>query len=156
MIFGSLASIKIIDVYIEKKNKFPLASINKEDQMNLNKKRRGENEKFLSQDLDTLLSTLSLIESSKVEGLKYLPGQEIEQGTQIFESIRDFLYQKVCVEWQFYKKRNDPDLNDTVNLTATMIDTISTPTLRFPPVLIASILVKEGLSKFCGCNTKKS
>jgi hypothetical protein len=119
--------------------------------MNLTEEQRSDIDRFLSQDIDTLLSTLSLLESSKTEGLKYLPGQELEQGKKIFDSLSTQLYQKICVDWEFCKKRNDPDLSDTVNLVATIMDILSSMTLGFPPVLIATILTKKGLTKFCGC-----
>ena len=54
--------------------------------MNLDNKKRDEIDNYLSQDIDTLFSTLSLIESSKNKYLKYLPGQELKHGIQIFNA----------------------------------------------------------------------
>ncbi len=115
-------------------------------------KTRAEIEKYLSHDMASLLCTLSLIESSKKEGLKYLPGQELEQGRRIFRALEKRLFQKVCKEWQFCLRRHDPEIADTVNLVAAIMDVVVTLHLGFPAVLISTILVKKGLTAFCGCD----
>lgn len=112
-------------------------------------------EKHLAQDIDSLLCTLSLIESSKQEGMKYLPGQELEQGRSILANLKNDLYRKICVEWRFCQRRHDPELADTVNLVAALMDVVVTMGIGFPPVLISTILVKKGLTEFCGCAAEK-
>jgi hypothetical protein len=80
-----------------------------------------------------------------------MPDQELEHGRTIFNNLRDDLYGKVCVDWEFCKRRHDPDLSDTVNLGAALIDVIAALSIGFPPALISTILIKKGLTKFCDC-----
>jgi hypothetical protein len=117
---------------------------------------RQEIEQYISQDLDTLYSVLDLIRSSQ-EPVSYLPGNEIVRGIAKFDEFVPLLRQKVCEEWDFCTKRNDPELSDTINLAAEIADIIATSIIGFPPTLISTILVKKGLTAFCMCreNQKK-
>ena len=121
--------------------------------MKISKEKRDEIEKYLSKDLETLLSSLASPELVETIGFRYIPGKELEQGIKIFKSLKKKLYQQVCVEWEYCKKRNDSEYNDTVNLVAALIDIIASLTIGIPPALIATILVKKGLSEFCSCSS---
>ena len=107
---------------------------------------------YLSQDLDTLYSTLDLICSAEKTSL-YRPGDEVSRGIAIFNKLTAFLRQKVCVEWNYCAKRNNPEIQDNVTLVAAIMDIISSKIIGFPPVLIATILIKIGLTYFCGCTS---
>ena len=112
--------------------------------------KRQEIQRYLSHDLDTLYSTLDLIRSAK-ESMLYLPGNEVSRGIAKFKELVPLLRRKVCKEWDYCAKRHDPELQDTVSLVAVIADVIAALSLGFPPVLIATILLKKGLTSFCGC-----
>ncbi len=62
------------------------------------------------------------------------------------------LHEKICGEWRLCDKIEDVvHFKDAVNLVVVVGDAISAVTVGIPPVLVASLLVKIGLRKFCGC-----
>lgn len=109
-----------------------------------------EIEEFLSQDIETLYEILDLLSSSE-KNIRYSPGNEKDRGKDYFEDIISSLNKKICNEWEFCKKRNDPDFQDTVNLISTVADVIASMSIGVPPVLVSTILFKKGLVKFCKC-----
>jgi hypothetical protein len=111
---------------------------------------REEIAKYKDQDLDTLFSIVDLIRSSK-ESVLYLPGNEVERGQAHFDMWVPLLRHRICKDWNYCAKRNDPDLQDDVTLIAGVADAIASVVIGFPPVLISTILVKKGLTAFCGC-----
>ena len=117
----------------------------------ISESQRLEIQQYLSQDIDILYSTLDLISSAEQKGRYHMPGDEKLRGIAIFKELVPLLRQKVCVEWNYCAKRNDPDLQDTVNLVAAIADVVATFCIGFPPTLIATILIKKGLTSFCGC-----
>jgi len=117
----------------------------------ISESQRLEIQQYLSQDIDILYSTLDLISSAEKSGLYHMPGNEKLRGIAKFKELVPLLRQKVCVEWNYCAKRNDPELQDTVNLVAAIADIVATLSIGFPPTLIAAILLKKGLTSFCGC-----
>jgi len=86
------------------------------------------------------------------------PESLLDRAQQYIVDNRDSLYQKVCVEWDYCTKRNDPELADNLTLVAWLIDLITTILLRSPLVVatVAVILVKKGLATFCGCAASRA
>lgn len=61
--------------------------------------------------------------------------------------------QRICVEWDYCGKRNDPELTQTANLVAAIADALLAFLVRSPIVVatIATILVRKGLNAYCNC-----
>jgi len=118
----------------------------------ISESQRLEIQQYLSQDIDILYSTLDLISSAETLGRYHMPGNENLRGIAKFKELVPILRQKVCIEWNYCAKKNDPELQETVYLVAAIADAIATSTIGFPPTLIAAILLKKGLTSFCGCS----
>lgn len=82
----------------------------------------------------------------------------IERGQQFITENQESLYQKICIEWNYCHKRNDPDFSDNVALATWIADLITSLLLHSPIVVttVAVILVKKGLSNFCDCPDTKA
>jgi hypothetical protein len=65
------------------------------------------------------------------------------------------LRQRLCVEWDYCKMRQDARLDDKLTLAATVAAVLSERALHLPleadVLLLAAIVVKLGLDKFCNC-----
>ena len=65
------------------------------------------------------------------------------------------LRQRLCVEWDWCKVRQDARWDDDLNLALAVVAALSEPVLHLPIeadlLLIAAIVVKRGLDVFCGC-----
>lgn len=61
------------------------------------------------------------------------------------------IHELVCVKWQYCIKREEGRFNDQVSFVASLSDVVAVLTMGVPPVLLATILLKLGLDKFCGC-----
>jgi hypothetical protein len=105
---------------------------------------------YLGHDLDTLYALLDLARSSE-EAVLYAPGLEVERGKRQLLELVPTLRRSICQDWGYCSKRNEPDLQDNITVIAAVSDVIATAVIGFPPVLIATILVKKGLTAFCRC-----
>ena len=123
---------------------------------NIPKNIKAEIDKYINEDIDTLYSIVDLIRSSKEPGLMYLPGNEVSRAKAYLEKFKNKLKIKICEEWLYCKKRNDPELQDSVNLVAGVADIISSISFGVPPVLVSTILVKKGLNKLCNCDSEEN
>ena len=61
------------------------------------------------------------------------------------------LYQTICRDWQYCKKRADPSLLDQTALACAVADVISAAALGVPPFTVASLCVRLGIDRFCNC-----
>ena len=113
--------------------------------------RRIEITKFAAEELDTLYQLVDLYRSADTS-VGHMPGHEISRTEAFLREIDGRLKAKICDEWEYCKKRNDPDLQDNVSLIACVADLIATFTIGIPPTLIATILVKKGLTQYCRCS----
>ena len=116
--------------------------------MKLTEPERQEIEEYLSLDEDLLYSLIPPFVSTDA----YSPVGQVEDGKREFERIKPSLYEAVCVNWNCCSKIDDPALQDNINLVVALADTIASPTIGIPPFIIATILVKIGLRRFCKCN----
>ena len=58
------------------------------------------------------------------------------------------LYNLICVEWDYYNKRDD--YSDSITLTVALADFLILCTLEIPsPIAVTVLLVQRGLNKFC-------
>lgn len=105
-----------------------------------------------------------LIELSEIELLELLPDYDPRYnqlilspkskkkiGETIFMELNSSLKNKICIEWDYCSKKDNPDLQDTINLISTIGDIISSLVGVLPPFVLATLLTKKGLSKFCSC-----
>lgn len=79
-----------------------------------------------------------------------MPGIDyIEQSFERWRNKRKKeLYNLICVEWDYYNKRND--YSDSITLTVALADFLISCTLEIPsPIAVTVLLVQRGLDKFC-------
>lgn len=90
-------------------------------------------------------------------GIQYSPKTAFEKGRAWFATNEKFLHKKICIDWQLCKKLAQHGWKaDLASLLVTLADQIVGPTLgNIPPLLIISVLAKNGLKQFCGCTEKK-
>ena len=64
---------------------------------------------------------------------------------------------RICVGWDYARRRNQPEVRDRVQLVATLTGFVSRLTLGavVPSELVAALLVKKGLDKLCRCKPGK-
>lgn len=65
------------------------------------------------------------------------------------DSISEKLKQKICIDFNYNAKKNQESLNDNMNLVISIVSLINDISGIIPPLMIATLLVKKGLSKFC-------
>lgn len=106
--------------------------------------------RLLNQDLDRLFIELAQ-GAEENEGVLFSEPQAREAGKRIFERIRGRLSEEICVKWEFCRKRDDPRLADTVTLVTTIGDIVAAALIGIPPFVVATLLVKMGIGKFCKC-----
>jgi len=122
--------------------------------MHLLRGRRLDNreiiKQLMSKDLDDLYILLAT-NSRTDKALMYSQSYFIKVGKRVFDQIELKLHDVVCKEWEYCEKRNNPELQDNITLVAAVTDAIASVVIGFPPILIATILVKKGLNNFCDC-----
>ncbi len=98
---------------------------------------------YLDRPLDELLEELDL----------YAPTRKGLGST--WKGIEVAVRQRVCDEWRWCELRQDARWDDKVTLVLAVASALSQPVLRLPfPAdlsLIAVIVVKTGLDRFCNC-----
>jgi hypothetical protein len=112
---------------------------------------RKKIETLLSRDLESLLISLASPESAEKVGVRYVPGEELETGIKIFNKLSGKLRRRICVEWEYCKKRKMPEFSDKIHLIAVIADIISGIVIGFSPYTLAVILFMKGLDKYCEC-----
>ena len=111
---------------------------------------RAQVQKYLMLD-EALLYSLIPPYLPEHRGTAFAPKGQVAAGRKKVDEIRGKLHEKICGEWQLCDKIEDAAFKDAVNLVVVVGDAISAVTVGIPPVLVASLLVKIGLRKFCGC-----
>jgi hypothetical protein len=111
---------------------------------------REEIEQYLFLDEDDLYSLIPPY-SDKYKDALFAPTGQIEAGKKEFQALLEPLYQQICHEWNLCQKIDDPILADNVNLVLTIAYIIAPLVVGLPLYIIASILVKIDLTKFCDC-----
>lgn len=119
--------------------------------MPLDEKKRREIEGLESKTEDQLLGILA-DQHPKYRTLRLSSTEKAKVGRQIMEKLHKQLFDKICVEWGYCKRRHDPSFQDHVSLAATIADLIATISIGVPPVTVAVLLVKWRLASFCKCD----
>jgi len=73
----------------------------------------------------------------------------------VWTKIVPALRQRLCVEWDYCQVRQDARLDDDLTLATAVLAELSARALHLPVeadlLLLAAIVVKRGLDKFCNC-----
>ena len=104
-----------------------------------------EIQRYLDQPLDDLMQEFDLYAESASGAMKG-PGTA-------WEKITPALKQKICVEGNWCKRRQDARFDDPMNVALAVAAMIDNESIRIvaPAALIAVILFKRGIDRFCGC-----
>lgn len=119
--------------------------------MNLQDSDRQHIQRLLRLDVDGLYSLLPAYDKAH-EGTLFSPEGQNKAGREIFESLRQQIHKKICIEWEYCKKRPMEQYQDSVMLVASVADVLSALSTGIPPFVIAALVVKIGLRTFCGCD----
>ncbi len=109
-------------------------------------------EEYLFLDEELLYSFIPQYISSKPGVLTGFATQgQIRAGKLKFDELQPFLHKKLCEEWKLCEKIDNPALQDNLNLVVTLSDVIilTANAITIPSILIASLVVKKGVQKFC-------
>ncbi len=100
-------------------------------------------QRYLDRPLDDLMEELALYDPTE------------RSLTDVWSQVAGPLRQRLCVEWDYCKVRQDARLDDDLTLAVAVLGVLSRPVLQLPiPVdlmLLATIVVKRGLDVFCRC-----
>ena len=98
---------------------------------------------YLDRPLDNLMDELELYDPAS------------RGPADVWNKIAPALRQRLCVEWDYCQVRQDARLDDKLTLAATVAAVLSERALHLPVeadmLLLAAIVVKLGLDKFCNC-----
>jgi len=98
---------------------------------------------YLNRPLDDLMAELELYDPAS------------RGPADVWNKVAGPLRQRLCVEWNWCKLRQDARWDDDLNLALAVVAALSEPVLHLPIeadlLLIAAIVVKRGLDVFCGC-----
>jgi hypothetical protein len=101
-----------------------------------------EMQALLDRPLDELMEELSIYDTSKGIG-------------DVWQKIAGPVHQRLCNEWRWCELRTDARWDDKVTLALAVASALSQPILHLPfpadLALIAVIVVKMGLDRFCEC-----
>jgi hypothetical protein len=98
---------------------------------------------YLDRPLDDLLAELELYDPAS------------RGPAEAWKKIAGPLRQRLCVEWDYCRVRQDARWDDDLTLALAVLGALSRPVLHLPVaadlLLISSLVVKRGLDLFCGC-----
>lgn len=113
-------------------------------------------EKYVNKELGTLYEELAKLEQTN-SPQKFAKKIDFrERGKKIVEYFHSELHDKICIESKICSKISSIDkltIPTKVALVAQIITSLAGVSIPwyFPSVLLATIIVKDGLSKFCQC-----
>ncbi len=105
---------------------------------------------YLARSLDELLVEL---DSYQAEAGRVMRGGATRGLGSLWNSLQPSLRQKICVEWNWCERRQDYTFQNQEALAIVLAEILSNRFMpqNVPVVLLASIMVKLGLDKFCDC-----
>jgi hypothetical protein len=106
--------------------------------------------KYLQLDEEHLYSVLAS-HAEELRGTVFDPAGQQKAGRRVFEKLEEGLRTRLCDEWGLCAKLETADLKDATNLVVLIGDVIAVHVGGLPPFLVASLLVKIGLRRFCRC-----
>ena len=81
----------------------------------------------------------------------------VREGKRVFKLAERRIYKKVCVEWKCCERIKSDRFKDELTLVAAIADVTKNVLVRdmpIPSTVVACILIKQGLSRFCKCQEK--
>ena len=119
--------------------------------MSMNEEARRQAQRYLSMSEDQLFSSIPQY-LPEYDGVYFSPDGKIAAGRDFFERHLPLFRECVCVKWEYCRRRNDPDLLDTVTLVTSVADIIATAAgATVPTFVIAALLIKKSLNVLCQC-----
>lgn len=105
----------------------------------------SEMQHYLDQPLDNLMQEFDLYTEQSIGTLR---GSETA-----WDKIMPTLRQRVCVEGNWCERRQDARFDDPTNIVLALASMVGDEAMRFavPALLIAVILFKRGIDRFCEC-----
>jgi hypothetical protein len=98
---------------------------------------------YLARPLADLMDELAVYDTTKGMG-------------DVWDKVAGPVHQRLCVEWRWCELRQDARFDDKLTLGLAVASALAQPILHLPfpadLALIAAIVVKTGLDKFCGCS----
>jgi len=115
-------------------------------------------ETYMEKDLNFLYTQLAnLKEPKKLHALTASVIDFVKRGKERFAEFQQELHQKICIDFEMCNKLRFMKKLTPVNQAGLLAQIIASATLTvvpwyIPTGLLASIYVKEGLSKMCQCD----
>ena len=103
---------------------------------------------------EELLSNIA--EHLNIDDVLYAPGVKSIIARKWLDSKIQSLQQKLCHEWKIVEKMDLPQYQDATNFVSVIADILSTMSLGIPTTLIAVLIVKMGIRKFCCISAKEA
>ena len=98
---------------------------------------------YLDRPLNDLMSELELYDSAS------------KGPADVWNKVAGPLRQRLCVEWDYCRVRQDARLDDDLTLAAAVVAELSARALHLPieadVFLLTAIVIKRGLDQFCNC-----
>lgn len=114
----------------------------------INEHSRQKIENLMSLDENDLYSLLPAY-CSEYDNTAFREEGQIKAGKKIFDSTLLKVKEKVCIEWNACEKVKNNDFADTITLIASIADIIMGIVGTIPPFVIATLMVKIGITKIC-------
>jgi hypothetical protein len=110
---------------------------------------------LLQKDVDELYVLLAQSDPASAE--TFFSAEEArEHGRRIFQRLSGALRQRICTDWHYCDKQAGGVFTDTLTLTAGVADIIVTSVGGIPAGTVATLAVKLGLGRFCGCKEART
>lgn len=112
---------------------------------------------YAEKDLDDLYSELArLRDPTKLQVATAAVADFVNDGKERFEQFREELYKKLCIEYQLCSKLEQLEKLGLVDKTERIYYIIASLSVLvvpwyIPVAMLAAIVVKDGLGKFCNC-----
>lgn len=110
---------------------------------------REEISQYMELDENSLLSTAGSYLGEP--GTMYSREGQLEAGKSAFEQISLPVFEKLCLDWRLCSRLSDKEFADPVKLIASIGHVIAGRTIGIPPLVIATLIFKRDVKKFCNC-----
>jgi len=108
---------------------------------------KREIESFIDKDVDELAALLAQSDSDELYSFEAARAK----GEAMIAEWSESLGQAICEEWGYCERRSKMDFDDNITLAVAIADVILSAIGTAPVAIVAAILVKKGLNRFCGC-----
>lgn len=120
---------------------------------NISEEERQRIENLLSKEIVELYMLIAQTDPAYSD-VFFTPREAYTKGQESMNRLSKQLYQKICVEWNYCHRRHDTDLSDNMLLVAGVSDLILGIVGEIPATIIAVLIIKKGLNRFCKCGNE--